>query len=160
MIGNFFQVTCPLLYELNTIAYFALFRNAHNYSTIARIRETTQLLLDIYSVKGNYYIHPLKAWQRYSPTMFLPHLIDGQDAICITSSAHAPNYSPAIAGAVKNGLLGGGLSKSRRPLNSPRNSRRLKGAFTAPSHWKRIKAVRALPKILQPGGCFCKLPQG
>ncbi|HPZ42871.1 MAG TPA: PEP/pyruvate-binding domain-containing protein [Bacillota bacterium] len=89
MIGNFFQVTCPLLYELNTIAYFALFRNAHNYSTIARIRETTQLLLDIYSVKGNYYIHPLKAWQRYSPTMFLPHLIDGQDAICITSSAHA-----------------------------------------------------------------------
>jgi hypothetical protein len=35
MIGNFFQVTCPLLYELNTIAYFAVFRNAHTYGTMA-----------------------------------------------------------------------------------------------------------------------------
>lgn len=97
MIGNFFRVTCPFLYELDTIAYFAVTRNSHTYDTIARIRETTQLLLDLYRVKGNYYIHPLKAWQRYSPTMFLPHLIKGQDAICITSSAHASelfsNYS-------------------------------------------------------------------
>ena len=37
MIGNFFQVTCPYLYELNTIAYFALIRNAHTYDTIARL---------------------------------------------------------------------------------------------------------------------------
>ena len=70
MIGNFFQVTCPYLYELNTIAYFALIRNAHTYDTIARIRETTQLLLELYHIEGNYYVHPLKVWQRYSPTMF------------------------------------------------------------------------------------------
>lgn len=97
MIGNFFRVTCPFLYELDTIAYFALTRNTHTYDTIARIRETTQLLLDLYRVNGNFYIHPLKAWQRYSPTMFLPHLIKGQEAVCITSSAHASelfsNYS-------------------------------------------------------------------
>jgi hypothetical protein len=87
MIGNFFRVTCPFLYQLDTIAYFALIRGVHTHATIVRIRETTQLLLDIYSVDSKLYIHPLKVWERYSPTMFFPHLIDGDKAVSITSSA-------------------------------------------------------------------------
>ena len=51
MIGNFFKITCPYLFELDTIAYFALLRNSHSYKTIARIRDTTQLLLDVYRVR-------------------------------------------------------------------------------------------------------------
>lgn len=89
MIGNFFKVACPFLYELDTIAYFGIIRNAHTYSTIAGIRETTQLLLDLYQVNDRLYIHPLKVWQRYSPTMFFPHLINGQEAVSITSSSEA-----------------------------------------------------------------------
>ena len=89
MIANFFKVTCPYLYELDTIAYFAIKRNVHTYDTIAEIRETTQLLLDIYNIDNKYYIHPLKVWQRYSPTMFFPHYIDGDNSISITSSYHA-----------------------------------------------------------------------
>lgn len=89
MIGNFFRVTCPFLYELNTIAYFAIIRNVHTFSTIARIRETTQLLLDLYQVNKKFYIHPLKVWERYSPTMFFPHLIEGDEAVSITASSEA-----------------------------------------------------------------------
>ena len=89
MIGNFFKVVCPYLYELDTIAYFAIKRNKHTYSSIAGIRETTQLLLDLYRVNDNYYIHPLKVWERYSPTMFFPHLIQGEQATSITSSTEA-----------------------------------------------------------------------
>lgn len=44
MIGNFFVVTCPYLFELNTIAYFSILRHSHSFKTVARIRETTQLL--------------------------------------------------------------------------------------------------------------------
>jgi len=87
MISNFFKVSCPFLHELDTIAYFAVIRNAHTYSTIACIRETTQLLLDLYKVNNKLYIHPLKVWKRYSPTMFFPHLVDSQEAVCITSSS-------------------------------------------------------------------------
>ena len=87
MIGNFFKVTCPYLYELDTVAYFALRRNTHTFATIAGIRETTQLLLDLYQLNGRLYVHPLKVWQRYSSTMFYPHLIREQEAISITSSA-------------------------------------------------------------------------
>jgi hypothetical protein len=58
MIGNFFMITCPYLFELNTFAYFAIIRNTFSFKTIARIRETTQLLIDIYNSEGSCYVHP------------------------------------------------------------------------------------------------------
>lgn len=86
MIGNFFVITCPYLFELDTIAYFCILRNNHSFPTVARIRETTQLLIDISNCEGKYYVHPLKVWNRYSSTMFLPHLMEGDDLSPITSS--------------------------------------------------------------------------
>ena len=73
MIGHFFQVTCPYLFELDTVAYFGLLRGSHSYQTMERIRSTTQVLLELYHHDGRLYLHPLKVWKRYSPTMFLPH---------------------------------------------------------------------------------------
>lgn len=96
MIGNFFRVTCPYLFELDTIAYFAIMRNIHTNSTIAGIRETTQLLLDLYQVNQKLYVHPLKVWQRYSPTMFFPHLIQGEEAVRITASSEAAELFSSI----------------------------------------------------------------
>ena len=89
MIGNFFMVTCPYLFELNTIAYFAILRNRHSYKTVARIRETTQILLDLYNCSDSFYLHPLKVLNRYSPTMFLPHVQEGKRLIPITNSFDA-----------------------------------------------------------------------
>jgi hypothetical protein len=97
MIGNFFMITCPFLFELDTIAYFALLRNNHSFKTIARIRETTQLLLDLYHFERNFYIHPLKVWKRYSPTMFLPHLQQGDGFVPIINSVDASSLITRIA---------------------------------------------------------------
>lgn len=76
MMGNFFRVTCPFLFQLDTVAMFPLLRGNHSYEAVARIQETTQLFLDIYSDKENIYLHPVKVWNRYSATMFLPHRAD------------------------------------------------------------------------------------
>ena len=46
---------------------------------MARIRDTTQIFLDVYRGEGLYYIHPLKVWDRYSAKMFLPHAWDPGD---------------------------------------------------------------------------------
>ena len=89
MIGNFFDVTCPFLFRLDTVAYFALMRGTHTNDTIARIRTTTQLLLDLRFIGSKTYIHPMKVWERYSPTMYFPHLIQEGEAISITASAEA-----------------------------------------------------------------------
>ena len=86
MIGNFFMVTCPYLFELDTITYFSILRNHHSFQTIARIRGTTQLLLDLHNFEGNFYVHPLKVWNRYSPTMFLPHVQQEENFSPVMSS--------------------------------------------------------------------------
>ena len=76
MMGNFFRVTCPYLFSLDTVAYFPLIRGKHSFSAIAKIRETTQLFLDLYSNGEDVYVHPLKVWNRYSQNMFLGHKYD------------------------------------------------------------------------------------
>ena len=79
MMGNFFRVTCPYLFELDTVAYFPLLRGRHSFDAVARIRDTTQLLLDVYSGGDDIYLHPLKVWNRYSGQMFLPHHFSRKD---------------------------------------------------------------------------------
>ncbi len=89
MLGNFFSITCPYLFRLDTIAYFALLRNNHSFKTVARIRETTQILIDVYNAETNFYIHPLKVLNRYTPTMFFPHLKKGSAFTPIIDSIEA-----------------------------------------------------------------------
>lgn len=89
LLANFFQATCPFLFELDTVAYFALTRGRHAHSAVARIRDTTQLLIDVYRVKGQQHIHPIKVWDRYSPQMFLPHLVSGDRFIPLDQSQDA-----------------------------------------------------------------------
>ncbi len=96
MVGNFFKITCPYLFELNTVAYFCLLRNSHSFKTIARIRDTTQLLLDLHDFQGRRYIHPLKVWNRYSPTMFLPHVQKGDKFVPVANSADAARLFAGI----------------------------------------------------------------
>lgn len=76
MMGNFFRVTCPLLFQLDTVAFFPLIRGKHSFKAIAKIRDTTQLFLDVYADLAQVYVRPLKVWNRYSETMFLPHVYD------------------------------------------------------------------------------------
>ena len=110
MIANFFRVTCPYLFELNTLAYFALKRGAHSFATIDGIRATTQLLIDLYNEGGVLYLHPLKVWQRSSPTMFLPHRHEAGQFTPITVSCEATSLF--------NRLLGGPSGNVERHLDS------------------------------------------
>ena len=129
MIGNFFMVTCPYLFELDTIAYFALLRDRHSFKTIARIRETTQLLLDLYNIGGKNCLHPLKVWKRYSPTMFLPHFQQQEKFVPITSSVDSSKLLSYIS------------------------ERGLKPAERALDYWDNLflhaKEISALPRALQ-----------
>lgn len=93
LLANFFQITCPFLYEMDTVAYFHLLRGRHAHSAVARIRDTTQVLIDVYQTKENLYIHPLKVLGRYSPQMYLPHLLSGEAWIPVYQSGAAADLS-------------------------------------------------------------------
>ena len=107
MLGNFFMVTCPYLYELDTITYFALLRHRHWSETVASIRDTTQLLIDVHRHRGNLYVHPLKVWNRDSPTMYFPHVRVDDEFRTVTESAtiadlFASTSQPEVGSAARD----------------------------------------------------------
>ena len=106
LLANFFQVTCPYILELGAIAYFGLTRAQHGHAAVAKVRDTTQILIDVYHVDNAMYIHPLKAWDRYSSEMFLPHLVSetgwspvfhSAEAAAVSSTAHRQPLSVTVS---------------------------------------------------------------
>jgi len=87
MLGNFFMIACPYLYELDTIAYFALQKNLHSFHATDCIFNTAQVIIEVYRKGNQFYIHPMKVWQRYSPTMYALHSWEGAQFKPVTSSA-------------------------------------------------------------------------
>ena len=82
LMGDFFHLTCPFLFVLDTVAFFPVIRGRHSFEAIEKIRETTQLFLDVYPSGPDekntekLYVRPIKVWRRTSPEMFRPHEYD------------------------------------------------------------------------------------
>jgi pyruvate,water dikinase len=87
MLGNFFQLTCPCLFDRETVAYFAIFRNYHSSHALKPIKATAQLLLDVYRYQEKYYLYPQKVHLRLSSTMNMLHLWEGDAFLPVTASA-------------------------------------------------------------------------
>lgn len=87
MLGNFFRITCPYLFELDTIAYFALLKNEHSFHATEPIGTTAQVIIEVHRRGREIYIHPLKVWQRYTPSMYTLHKWQDPDFLPVTSSA-------------------------------------------------------------------------
>lgn len=92
MLGNFFQLTCPYLFEFDTYAYFALVRNRHASQVIDAIQNTAQVIIDIYHNGGRVYIHPIKVFKRHSPTMYMLHELRGETLEPITRSSDVARF--------------------------------------------------------------------
>lgn len=87
MLGNFFMLTCPYLFDMETVTYFAVFRNYHTSHALVPIQNTTQIFLDVYRHKNELYVRPIKAQHRYSPTMNMLHVRHAGHFLPVTSSA-------------------------------------------------------------------------
>lgn len=61
---QFYSHACPRLYELNTIAYWVMEKNAHSSRTRARINQTAQIAIDLSVRRGITSLTILKAENR------------------------------------------------------------------------------------------------
>jgi hypothetical protein len=86
MLGNFFMLTCPHLYDRAAIAFFAIQRNYHSFHAVKPISNTTQILIDAFHRNDRLYIHPIKVQHRYSATMYMLHVQEGDDFVPVTQS--------------------------------------------------------------------------
>jgi len=87
MLGNFFMLTCPFLYDVESIAYFSLIRQAHSLDAVRPILDTAQVFLDVYHHQNRRYLHPVKVQHRHSSTMYMLHAMEGGDFVPVTESA-------------------------------------------------------------------------
>lgn len=78
---KFFTYMCPRLYDLDTVAYWILDKEAHSQKFKANLRHITQVVFDIYKRKEMLYIKAIKLDGRQNREAFKPHLfeIDGEN---------------------------------------------------------------------------------
>ena len=115
MLGNFFMLTCPYLYDVEAIAYFAFLRNRHSFHATSAISDTTQVLLDVYRHHGTLYVHPWKVQARYSPTMHMPHAWEGDTFRPITDSVTISEIMTSVPwGRLESGGAHLGVWQRRR----------------------------------------------
>jgi hypothetical protein len=87
MLGNFFMLTCPYVYDMESLAYFPLLRGLHSVQATGPIAHTTQILTEVYRHRGTVYIQPSKVEHRYSPTMYMLHAWEGERFTPISDSS-------------------------------------------------------------------------
>lgn len=78
---KFFTYMCPRLYDLGTVAYWLLEKDAHSQAFKANLRHITQVVLDLYKRKDQLNIKALKLDGRQIREAFKPHQyrIDEED---------------------------------------------------------------------------------
>ncbi|HWQ92681.1 MAG TPA: pyruvate, phosphate dikinase, partial [Clostridia bacterium] len=97
MLGNFFMITCPYLFELDTLAYFALLKTQHSFHAIQAIENTAQVVIEVYRTPERLFIHPQKVWKRYSPAMYSLHRWEGREFTPVTSSARITDILTSVS---------------------------------------------------------------
>jgi pyruvate,water dikinase len=96
MLGNFFQLACPYLYQFETYAYFAILRNRHASQVIEAIQNTAQVIIDVYRKDTRVFLHPIKVFKRHSPTMYMLHELHEQNLVPITRSSDVSGFFSKI----------------------------------------------------------------
>lgn len=87
MLGNFFMLSCPYVYDMESMAYFPLMRGLHSNHAMGPITRTTQILTEVYRHQGIIHVQPSKVEHRYSPTMYMLHAWEGEQFTPISESA-------------------------------------------------------------------------
>jgi transcriptional regulator with XRE-family HTH domain len=83
---KFFTYICPLLYDLGTVAYWVLEKDAHSQKFKANLRHITQVVLELYKRKEKLWIKALKLEGRPNREAFKPHAYEiNEEAVVITS---------------------------------------------------------------------------
>jgi pyruvate,water dikinase len=86
-LGNFFMLTCPRLWDLQTVTYFAIERDHHSIHAIEPIRKTTQFFLEVFTRENLFYVRPIKVQYRSQEVMNTLHVQHGEDFIAVEESA-------------------------------------------------------------------------
>ncbi len=88
---RFFTYMCPRLYDLGTVAYWILEKEAHSPRFKANLRHITQVVFDLSKRKNSLFLKALKLEGRHDREVFKPHQYDVQEnSVTVTSLRKEP----------------------------------------------------------------------
>jgi len=76
---KFFTYMCPRLYDLRTVAYWILEKEAHSQTFKANLRHITQVVIELYKKKEKLFLKALKLDGRHNREAFKPHSYEIED---------------------------------------------------------------------------------
>lgn len=107
---RFFTYMCPRLYDLDTVAYWILEKEAHSQRFKANLRHITQVVFDLAKRKNNLFLKALKLEGRQDREVFKPHPFEVRgETVTITTLKKEP--ATDIGGKLKEARLRTGLSQ-------------------------------------------------
>lgn len=145
MLGNFFMLTCPYLFEMDTVAYFALIKDHHTELAIEAIHKTAQVVMDIYRHQESLYVHPLKVDGRHSPTMYMLHKWEKERFAPVTRSATIAEILASVPqpwldlAMQKRDVWARSFSQAQEAISATRSDRR--------ATWKKSKLFERLLRM-------------
>jgi len=101
---KFFTYMCPRLYDLGTVAFWMLEKEAHSQSFKANLRHITQVVIELYKKREKLYLKALKLEGRSTREAFKPHSYDIEDGIINIVSARKDHLYD-IGGRVRNARM-------------------------------------------------------
>lgn len=148
---RFFTYMCPRLYDLGTVAYWILEKEAHSPRFKANLRHITQVVFDLSKRKNSLYIKALKLEGRQDREIFKAHQYDlHANTVAITASRKEPVSD--IGTKLKEERIRIGLSQKELADKiglTPSFLSQLENNQVSPSLSTYIQLCRAL--AIQPG---------
>ena len=107
---RFFTYMCPRLYDLGTVAYWIVEKEAHSPRFKANLRHITQVVFDLSKRKNSLFLKALKLEGRQDREVFKPHQYELRgDDVTITSSVRESVTD--IGGKLKEERVRTGMSQ-------------------------------------------------
>lgn len=107
---KFFTYMCPRLYDLGTVAFWILEKDAHSQTFKANLRHITQVVLELYKKKDKLFLKALKLDGRTNREAFKPHSYEIEDnKILIIPGKKEPSFD--IGSKIKDARLKLGMSQ-------------------------------------------------
>jgi transcriptional regulator with XRE-family HTH domain/KaiC/GvpD/RAD55 family RecA-like ATPase len=109
---KFFTYMCPRLYDLGTVAYWILEKEAHSQTFKANLRHITQVVIELYKKKDKLFLKAMKLVGRQHREAFKPHAYDIEgSSILIAPAKKEQTFDIGIGSKIRNARLKLGMSQ-------------------------------------------------
>lgn len=78
MMRNFYKAICSAISEMKGVVYFSIWTGIHSYDSVKQIGDNASVFVNTLTGPKGTYVHPLRAVERQSPTLFFPHLFESE----------------------------------------------------------------------------------